>query len=455
MPAGREGPARESDGGLTGWLGRLSQTRPSERPAVWAAFFAFFGLLGAYYVLRPIRDEMALQLGPAGLQGLFDAVFLTMLATVPAFGWLVRRFPRRRVLPWVYGFFVVNLVAFFPFLSAHGPQTPVLARVFYVWVSVFAATGVSVFWSLLADLFTESEARRVYGFIAAGGTAGALVGPSLTAGLVAVVGIRALVLVAAGLLTGTIVALVRLRTAGAALEAERPRPAAREDVSPSLWSGITGVLRSRLLLGICGFVLLFTLLSTFLYVRTAEILPRVVPSSAARTALLAKTDGAVNLLSLLLQVFVFSPFLGRLGLRVTLALMPAVSLVGFAVLGRWPGLWPLVAFGVARRAGEFAFSKPAREILFNNLTPDEKYKAKNVIDTVIYRSGDEVFSRTFSALRAVGLSAAQLTWGAVALSGAWSCLGWWLGGHQEGPRPGGSGPPGVSDERPPRRAAES
>lgn len=455
MPEEPEAPARESAGRLTRLLGRLSQTTPTERPAVLAAFFAFFCLLGAYYVLRPIRDEMALQLGPTGLQGLFDAVFLTMLAAVPAFGWLVRRFPRRQVLPWVHGFFVVNLVGFFPFLSAHGPQTPLLARVFYVWVSVFAATGVSVFWSLLADLFTESEARRVYGFIAAGGTAGALVGPSLTAALIAAVGVRALVLVAAGLLTGTIAALVRLRTAGAALEAKRPRPAAREEVSQSLWSGITGVIRSPLLLGVCGFVLLFTLLSTFLYFRTAEILPRAVPSSAARTALLAKTDGAVNLLSLLLQVFAFSPFVGRLGLRVTLALMPAISLAGFAVLARWPGLWPLVAFGIARRAGEFAFSKPARELLFNNLTPDEKYKAKNVIDTVIYRSGDEIFSRSFGALRALGVSAAELAWGAVALSGAWSWLAWWLGGHQDRPPARGAQPTALSGERRPGKAEEN
>jgi len=416
-------------GPRVGLFARLSKSEPQERSAVLAAFAAFFCLLATYYVLRPIRDEMALQLGPRGLQRLFDAVFLTMLAVVPAFGWLVRRYPRRKVLPWVYGFFVLDLVAFYPWLSPGAEQTPAVARVFYVWVSVFAATGVAVFWSLMADVFTQAQAKRVYGFIAAGGTAGALVGPALTASLVSWLGVRALVLVAALFLVGTIVSVSRLRERGrdAAAAAEAP------PVAGSVWSGLIDVARSPLLLGICSFVFLFTLLSTFLYFRTAEILPRLVPSGAARTALLAKTDGAVNLLSLTLQLLVFPRLLARFGLRFTLALMPAISMIGFVALAGWPGLAPLIAFGVARRAGEFALSKPAREILFNALSAEEKYKAKNVIDTLIYRAGDEASSRALGGLRTAGVSSGSLTWAAAGLSAVWMIIGWRVGRRGERP----------------------
>jgi len=411
-----------------GLFARLSKSEPHEGPAVLAAFAAFFCLLATYYVLRPIRDEMALQLGPKGLQRLFDAVFLTMLAVVPAFGWLVRRYPRRKVLPWVYGFFVLDLVAFYPWLSPGADQTPAVARVFYVWVSVFAATGVAVFWSLMADVFTQAQAKRVYGFIAAGGTAGALMGPVLTASLVAWLGVRALVLVAALFLVGTMVSVSRLRDRGGE---DAAQPAEAPPVAGSVWSGLIDVIRSPLLLGICTFVFLFTLLSTFLYFRTAEILPRLVPSGAARTALLAKTDGAVNLLSLTLQLLVFPRLLARVGLRFTLALMPAVSLLGFVALAGWGGLVPLIAFGVARRAGEFALSKPAREILFNALSAEEKYKAKNVIDTLIYRAGDEASSRALGGLRAAGVSSSSLTWAAAGLSGVWMVIGWLVGRRGE------------------------
>src|SRR5512139_3973457 len=189
---------------------RLSGATAAELPAALWSFACFFSLLAGYYVLRPIRDEMAMQVGQARLHELFTAVFVTMLAVAPVFGWLTRTFPRKRLLPWLYAFFVANLVGFFAIFEAGGVQDGVTARAFFVWVSVFNLFAVSVFWSLMADLYDTAQAQRLYGFIAAGGTAGALTGPSLTALFVTIVGAKGMLLVSAGFLVLAIVAIARL-----------------------------------------------------------------------------------------------------------------------------------------------------------------------------------------------------------------------------------------------------
>jgi len=429
---------------------RLTKARPLELSAVLASFCLFFSLLAAYYVLRPLRDEMAMQLGGGGVQRLFDAVFVTMLAAVPTFGWLVRRFPRRDILPWIYGFFVLHLLVFAAVMVGTGPQHLLVAQSFFVWVTVFSATGVSVFWSLMADLFSTDQAKRCYGFIAAGGTAGALLGPALTVGLVHLLGPRYLVLVAAALLCGTVLATRWLRGAAANLpraeaqergetkgaghpgsdptETATATPPSEGAVSGSVWSGVSDVLRSPLLLGICAFLLLFTTLSTLLYFQTAELLPRFVTVSADRTSLLAKVDGAISLLALALQLFVFPRAVARGGVSAMLVALPCLSVFGFLAVATWPTLLPLLLFGVIRRAGEYAISKPARETLFTALTPDEKYKAKNVIDTLVYRGGDELSSRAFTGLRSLlGVTTHQLICFAIPLSLLWTWIAWRLG----------------------------
>src|SRR5512139_223732 len=209
---------------------RLSGATAAELPAALWSFACFFSLLAGYYVLRPIRDEMAMQVGQARLHELFTAVFVTMLAVAPVFGWLTRTFPRKRLLPWLYAFFVANLVGFFAIFEAGGVQDGLTARAFFVWVSVFNLFAVSVFWSLMADLYDTAQAKRLYGFIAAGGTAGALAGPSLTA-----------LLVSAGFLLVTMLAVTRLRdwaarTGAAGTTEEAP-------IGGSIWAGLTDVVR--------------------------------------------------------------------------------------------------------------------------------------------------------------------------------------------------------------------
>lgn len=408
---------------------RLSGATPKELTAACWAFVYFLALLASYYVLRPIRDEMAMQVGAGALQELFSAVFLSMLVLVPVFGWLTRRFPRRRLLPWLYAFCVANLIGFYCVFEAGGLPGPLLARVFYVWVSVFNLFVVSVFWSFMADLFDTEQAQRLYGFIAAGGTVGALLGPLLTAGLVRLVGAKLLMLVSAALLGLAIVAILRLRawardtgaTGQAAPEGEE------QALAGGVWSGLGEVLRSGYLLAICAFLFSYALLSTFLYFQSAELLPRHIADSAVRTQLLAQIDLAVNVLTLLVQTAAFGRLIRRLGTRALLAAMPLVSLLGFAVFALWPVLGVLVGFGVLRRAGEYSISKPARETLFNALPAAQKYRAKNVIDTLVHRTGDTASAWIFNGLRALGWSSGQIAWLSVPLAAAWLGVALWLG----------------------------
>lgn len=414
-------------------LCRVSRALPEELPAALWAFVYFFALLAAYYVLRPLRDEMGIQVGPDALHELFTSVFLTMLAIVPVFGWLTRRFERRRLLPWLYGFFILNLLGFYEVLALTGDQSPLVARTFFVWVSVFNLFAISVFWSFMADLFDTTQAKRLVGFISAGGTAGALCGPVLTLLLVKPLGAKGLVLVSAALLLVCIGAIVQLRR-----WAGDRRPAAAQATPEhegtfkgSLWSGLQDVVRSPYLLGICAFLFLYSLLSTLLYFQQAELVPKSFNGSGARTQALASIDLLVNVVTLLIQLLAFGPLIQRLGTRFLLVAMPLASLVGYTALAIAPVLAVLVALGVVRRAGEYAISKPARETLFNVLPPEQKYRAKNVIDTLVHRTGDTSSAWIFSGLRGLGLHSHQTVWLAVPVSALWVAVAWRLGGEAD------------------------
>jgi AAA family ATP:ADP antiporter len=365
-----------------------------------------------------------------------------MLVVAPVFGWLTRTFPRRRLLPWLYAFFVANLLGFYVAFAPGGSQAGLIARVFFVWVSVFNLFAISVFWSFMADLYDTAQAKRLYGFIAAGGTAGALTGPALTALFVTLVGAKGMLLVSAAFLCVAIVAILFLRAwaertgaVGTAVEAP---------IGGSIWAGLTDVVRSPYLLGICAFLFAYSLLSTFLYFQQAELIPAVMPDSAERTRLLALVDMAVNLLTLGVQVFAFGALIRRLGTTFMLAAMPVVSIVGFVALALAPGLVVLVAIGILRRAGEYAVTKPARETLFNVLPVEQKYKAKNVIDTLVHRFGDTSSSWVFAGLKAAGLSLVAMTWLAVPIAAAWFAVAMWLGGQQRQRVAGSAAPPAAA-----------
>jgi AAA family ATP:ADP antiporter len=372
-----------------------------ELAAVGWAFAYFFCLLCSYYILRPVRDAAAVEIGPERLRWLLTATFLTMLALVPVFGWLAARLPRRRLLPILYAFFVLNLAAF---AVAFPPL------VFFVWLSVFNLFAVSLFWSYMSDIYDSAQAARLYGMIAAGGSCGAIAGP-LLASLFAGIGHSALLLMAAAILALAIPCIVMLGRWSRRFPRETTSEA---PLGGSVLAGARAALSSPFLLAICGYLMCYTALSTALYFHQVEIVRAAVPEPAERTRLFANVDLAVNSLTLVLQLLAFSRLTALLSPGWLLALMPLVSVAGFLWLGATPTLAALIAFGVTRRVGEFAISKPAREALFTVVPREERYKAKNFIDTVIYRGGDALAGWLFSAASAFAAAGVAAVWTAIA-----------------------------------------
>jgi ATP:ADP antiporter, AAA family len=299
--------------------------------------------------------------------------------------------------------------------------------VFFVWLSVFNLFVVSVFWSFMSDLFESRQAARLYGTIAAGGSCGAIAGPFIAT---VVPQSRVLLAVSAALLAATIVCIGGLaRWAAAHPRASDPPPEA--PLGGSILAGARAALGSRFLLAICIYLFCYTVLSTALYLQQLEIVPRMVPERTEQTRLFAGIDFTVNALTLLVQLFAFARLTGWLGPAWMLALMPLVSLTGFAWLGAAPTLTALIVFGVTRRVGEFAISKPAREALFTVVPREDRYKAKNFIDTVVYRGGDLFSIWAFGALTATAAAAATgvaLAWTAVAFYLGSRIRGWTTGG---------------------------
>ncbi|MCG6934629.1 MAG: MFS transporter [Proteobacteria bacterium] len=416
---------------LARWLERLVNVEPHEVRALFWSFSYFFVLLCSYYILRPMRDEMGVAGGVENLQWLFTGTFLVMLAIVPLFGWLTSRYQRRRFMPAIYYFFSFNLLLFYLLFKIHLDDVFV-ARVFFIWTSVFNLFVVSVFWSFMVDIYSNAQARRLFGFIAAGGTAGALAGPALTASLAVPLGPANLLLISAGLLLWAVVCIQRLSHWQCQQPAAELDTAARssESMGGGIYAGIRLLFSSPYLLGIAGLMLLFTTLSTFLYFQQAQIVRDSFASGAERTAVFAAIDLAVNSLTILLQVFITGRLVKWIGLAWTLAMVPLLLCVGFVSLALAPVLAVLVVVQVIRRAGNYAITRPAREMLYVVLDREQKYKAKNVNDTVIYRGGDAVSAWLYAGLRSLGLGLSGLAWVAVPLAMLWAWAAYRLGRQQ-------------------------
>jgi ATP:ADP antiporter, AAA family len=414
-------------------LKRLVDVEPEELRALLWSFSYFFALLCSYYIVRPMRDEMGVAGGVENLQWLFTGTFVTMLAAVPLFGWVTSRFDRRRFLPYVYLFFIASLLVFFLLFRSNITHVYV-ARAFFIWASVFNLFVVSVFWSFMADIFSNRQAQRLFGFIAAGGTAGAITGPVLTASLALSLGPTNLLLISTLCLGWALLCIYSLiawsdrLTVYAATDAAGT--AADTALGGSLFAGVKLVMRSPYLLGICLLMLLFTTLSTFLYFQQAQIVRDSFAEPAARTAVFAAIDLAVNSLTILIQVLLTGRLVKWLGLPVTLAFIPLLLGAGFLAIGFAPVLAVLVVVQVIRRAGNYAIMRPAREMLYVVLGREEKYKAKNFIDTVVYRGGDAVSAWAYDGLRALGLGLSAIAFIAVPLSVVWVGVAYRLGKQQ-------------------------
>jgi len=392
---------------------------------LWACLY-FFLVMAAYFVIRPLRDEMGVTGGVRNLPWLFTGTLAGMLLVHPIFTALVSRLPRRRFIPLVYQFFATNLIGFWVLFQVLPESAGIwIGRGFFIWTSVFNLFVVSVFWSLMADRFRPAQGARLFGFVAVGGTLGGIAGSASTALLAGRIAPINLLLLSVVLLELAVLASVRLMRAAPEHtdenEAERP-------LGGGVLDGIRAVAVSPYLLGIVAYMLLYTITATFLYFQQAEIVTASFTDRALRTVFFARVDLAVNSLTVLTQIFLTGRIVRRLGIALSLAALPLVCVLGFALLGATPTLIVVAVFQVLRRTSNYAVARPCREMLYTVVPREVKYKAKNFIDTFVYRAGDQVGAWSYLLM---GVPALGIGVVAVPLSAVWLGIGLWLGRRQQ------------------------
>jgi AAA family ATP:ADP antiporter len=405
----------------------LLAVEPHELKPVLLAFTWFFFLLGGYYVLRPLREEMGVAGGVRNLPYLFLGTLSVMLVLTPVMGTLFHRFDRRQFIPWITHFFVLNLLLFFLFLKIlPASQTLWVGRLFYVWISVFNLVAVSLFWSFLADFFVFADSKRLFGLLAIGGSAGGLVGSGMTAFLVESLGRVNLLLVAVAFLEAGLVAFHFLSPLA------KNQSAAPQKKPISHWSSafeaIPLVLKSPVLILISTFLFFYSIVSTTLYFQQAQLVDMAFTTREAKASFFGQLDFWINFLTIGFELLLTSRLIKTLGIGLTIGLLPLVGFFGFLALWMHPVIGVLAVFQVLRRATNFGLSKPAKEAVYATLSRSEKYKAKNFIDTFVYRGGDALGAMIFNSLKTLGWTLTQfsammipvcLLWGAVALNIGW------------------------------------
>ena len=350
-----------------------------------------------------------------------------LLVAQPLYGALVARLPHARFIPIVYQFFVVNLIIFWALLT-FDIETAFVARVFFVWVSVFNLFAVAVFWSFMADLFTSEQGKRLFGFIGAGGTAGALLGPIITIWLSVPLGPVNLMIAAVLFLELAVFCVYRLeRNVVVHTEAQTPTG----NIGGSAFAAIPELVRSPYLLGIGVWVALLSYAATIIYFEQAHIVSEAVKSAGLQTRIFASIDLAVSLLTLVTQLLITGQVLKRVGTGVAAAALPAVYIVGFAVLALMPTLIVVVTVQVVQRWMNFAIANPARQLFFTVVTREEKYKAKNLVDVVVYRGSDALSGWIFDTLQGLGLKLGAIALCSLPVVAGWAVLSIALGREQE------------------------
>ena len=411
---------------------KIVDVKPDEVRALWLGFVFNFMVLGGYYVIRPIRDEIGASSGVENLPWMFTATLVAMLVANALFSALVAGMSRRKFIPIAYRFFIANLVIFSVLMRVLTPaQQAWLGRTFFVWLSVANLFVVTVFWAFMTDLFSNEQGKRLFGFISIGGSLGAIIGGSITAWLVKPIGAANLLLVS-GVMFEVAAQSVRFFPADFARGQQTSQDRRAEDaaIGGSLWSGITHIFRSPYLFGLFAFIIFYSTTSTWAYFQQSDLAGHGFADRAARTTFFANLDRSVNTLTLLGQLFLTGRLLKWLGVTPTLIIMPALSLIGFVFIGVSPLLAVLAVFQVLRRAATFAFMRPAREVLFTVLRREDKYKAKSVIDTFAYRVGDQLGAWSYRGLNALGFGLRGISFITIPIIAAWLALSVWLGHKQ-------------------------
>jgi AAA family ATP:ADP antiporter len=403
-----------------------------EVPSVVTAFFLFFCVLGGYFAVRPVRETVGTILGRDRVANLWLATWIVSLVIVPLYGGVVAKIRRSVFLPLIYGSVAVALAIVGAVLQAQ-PQSIAVAQFFYVFISVLSLFLVSVFWSFLVELFDSGQAKRLFPVIAAGGTAGALVGPLFTDFTARMIGNAGILFVGAALFVLAVVLqaiLIRIWKSGP----EPPQDGGEADhqmrdraLGGNPFAGITLVLRSPYLLGIAAYVALLATATTFLYFEQLRLVAITFADTQTRTSVFARIDWVVQSLTILAQLFITGRIASRLGLVVLLTIIPIAIFFGFVALALWNTFAVLAVVIVLRRSGEYAFVRPGREMLWTPMSTETKYKAKNFVDVPVYRGADAAVAQLQRAIEGAGLGAQM-----AALLGAlgailWAVNGWWLG----------------------------
>jgi AAA family ATP:ADP antiporter len=433
------------------FLRRLVVLQPGEAPALLASFLTLLCMFASYTILRPVRDALGITSGLENIPYLFWGVFVVMLLLQPVYGWLTSRFPRSVFLPWVYGFFALNLLIFWAWFRVQADHTWI-ARTYFVWVSVFNLFVVAAFWSLMADVFTREQAGRLFGFIWAGASTGGLLGPLIDRKLAVPLGAINLLPLSAGLLLLSLVFMAVVIRWQRRQGAQPPGTAAPQDsgAAPHSHGGVGGgvfaafgqVLRSPYLLGITLFVLLMTWVSTFLYLEQQAFVAKVFANADERTRFFAGIDFWVQAAALTIQFLLFGRLFKWFGMRALLASVPLIMVAGYALFALAPLFMVLVVVYAVRRVTDYAITRPCRDSLFTVVSREEKYQAKSLIDTFAYRGGDALSGSLYRGLtHGLGAGPATIGWLGAGIAALWTVLALALGrAFQQRGRSAGANP---------------
>jgi AAA family ATP:ADP antiporter len=429
---------------------RVVEFKDEEFQSLVLAFAYHFTLMCCYYIIQPLRDALGVGAGAEDLPLLFALSLVLMLVANPVFASLVQRFPPRVFIPWVYRFFLSNLVIFFVLLKMSPAKE--IAQAFFLWVGIFNLFAISVFWGYVANVFDPAQGKRLFGFIGAGGTAGQLVGSGITFALAKPVGAVNLLVISIVLLEASVwcVKALDAHVTAEAAKVDAPRPIdepKNQRSEPGVLDGVKAVGRSPYLLGICVYMFLYTFTSSFLYFGRANAVAASATDAAASAQFFGGSTLAVGGMTLAIQLFLTGRLMSGLGTALALSLVPMWTVLGFGVLAFAPILTVYALFDISRKTINYAVARPARELLYTVIPREEKYTAKSFIDTFIYRVGDASASAASAAVNGMILmplpkgqkhppevlaSAAKATAVvAIPFSIAWVLCAWWLGRQQQ------------------------
>lgn len=413
---------------LTRLLERVADVEPGEAVAVITSFLLFFCVLGGYFMVRPVRETVGTILGADRVADLFVVTWIASIAIVPIYGAICARFRRSTFLPWIYGFVGTALIGVGILLRAAG-NSVAASQFFFVFISVLNLFMVSVFWSFLLELFNAGQTKRLFGVIAAGGTAGALIGPMATDVLVGGVGNVGILFIGGGafflaVLLQRVLIRIRNRTEWSEPDAEATE---ERPIGGNPFAGFTLILRSPYLLGIALFVILLASVNTFLYFEQLRVVEATFSDVTQRTRVFSRLDYTVQTLTIIFQLTLTGRIAKKFGVGMLLTAVPILMFTGFLLLAAFGTFAVLAGVMITRRVGEYAFVRPGREMLFSRVDTESKYKAKNTIDVPVYRGGDAISGQVDSALAASGWTAAAVAMLGAAITVAWGVVGFLLG----------------------------